>query len=141
MKRPIFAVVVLAAIAASLMAVAVVQATSDLIAVDIDIKPATSPNDINLKSKGSISVAILSTPEFDATSVDPLSVQFGPAGANERHGKGHIVDVDGDGDLDLQLHFRTQETGIEVGDTEADLTGQTFDGQAIGGCDTIRTVP
>ena len=141
MKRPIFAVVVLAAIAASLMAVAVVQATSDLIAVDIDIKPATSPNDINLKSKGLISVAILSTPDFDATSVDPLSVQFGPDGATERHGKGHIVDVDGDGDLDLQLHFRTPETGIAPGDTEASLTGQTFSGQPIAGCDTIRIVP
>ena len=138
MKRPIFAVVVLAAIAASLMVVAAVQAN---LTVDIDIKPATSPNDINLKSKGLISVAILSTPVFDATTVDPLSVQFGPAGATERHGKGHIVDVDGDGDLDLQLHFRTPETGISAGDTEADLTGQTFDGVPISGCDTIRTVP
>ncbi len=138
MKRPVFAVVFLSAIAASLMTVAAVQAN---ITVAIDIKPATSPNDINLKSKGLISVAILSTPEFDATSVDPLSVQFGPAGANERHGKGHIVDVDGDGDLDLQLHFRTPETDIAPGDTEACLTGETIAGEPISGCDTIRTVP
>ncbi len=141
MKRPIFAVVGLATIVASFMAVAAVQATMDVIEVDIDIKPGDGPNSITLGSKGLISVAILTTDEFDATSVDPLSVEFGPAGANERHGKGHIVDVDEDGDLDLQLHFRTQETGIAPGDTEACLTGETFDGQAIEGCDDVRTVP
>lgn len=43
---------------------------------------------------------------------------------------GHIEDVDGDGDLDLALHFRTQDTGIECGDTPASLAGETFSGQA-----------
>lgn len=102
--------------------------------VMIDIKPGDATSRVNLKRKGVIPVAILTTPAFDATTVDPLSVRFGPRGATESHGRGHIEDVDGDGDLDLMLHFRTQETGIAVGDTEACLTGQTFGGTPIRGC-------
>lgn len=108
--------------------------------IDIDIKPGSDPNSINLKSNGNISVAILTTEDFDATTVDPLSVQFGPNGAVEAHGRGHIEDVDYDGDLDLVLHFITQETGIACGDTDADLTGETFDGQVIEGFDSVNTV-
>jgi len=48
--------------------------------------------------------------------------------------------VDGDGDIDLVLHFRFGESGIACGDVEAELIGETFDGQAIRGSDAIRTV-
>ena len=118
-----------------------------VIEVDIDIKPGSDPNSINPNSNGVISVAILTTStaageplDFDATTVDPLSVEFGPNGATESHGKGHIEDVDGDGDLDLVLHFKTQETGIQCGDTEVSLSGETFGGQDITGTDAIQTV-
>jgi hypothetical protein len=72
--------------------------------IDIDIKPGSDPNSINPKSKEAISVAILTTDTFDATTIDPLSVQFGPNGATEIHNRGHIEDVDGDGDDDMVLH-------------------------------------
>ena len=55
-------------------------------------------------------------------------IQFGPDDATEAHGHGHIEDSDGDDDLDLVLHLSTQETGIQCGDTEASLTGETFGG-------------
>ncbi len=111
-----------------------------VITLAIDIKPGSDPNAINPASEGLIPVAILTTDTFDATTVSPITVRFGPAGANLEHRLGHLEDVDGDGDLDLLLHFRTQETGIQCGDAEASLSGETFDGQAIQGSDSIVTV-
>jgi hypothetical protein len=111
-----------------------------IVPVDIDIKPTSLRNPVNPKSRGVIPVAILTTATFDATTVDPLSVEFGPDGATEAHARGHIEDVDGDGDLDLLLHFRTQATGIVCGDTEASLIGLTVSGEPIAGTDSLVTV-
>ena len=72
--------------------------------------------------------------------MDSSTLAFGPDGAGIAHAQGHAENVDGDGDLDMVLHFKTQETGIACGDTEATLTGETFDGQAIEGTDAIKTV-
>lgn len=108
--------------------------------VDIDIKPWSDPNSINLQSKGLIPVAILTTDDFDATMVDPSTVAFGPDSASIAHGKSHIEDVDSDGDLDLVLHFNTQETGIACGDIEAVLTGETLDGIPFEGFDSVNIV-
>jgi len=105
--------------------------------VVIDIKPWSDPNPINLKSKGVIPVAILTTDEFDAATVDPDTVLF--AGAAPVHYA--MEDVDHDGDMDMILHFNTQETDIRPGDTEATLTAQTYDGKAFFGTDSVRTIP
>ena len=51
-----------------------------------------------------------------------------------------FADLDNDGDMDLLFHFRTRETGISCGDTEATLTGQTWDGTLISGTDSVNTV-
>jgi hypothetical protein len=102
--------------------------------VAVDVNPVINPN-----SQGVIFVAIVSTSDFDATTVDPDSVRFGPDGAFEAHRKGHIEDLNADGKKDLVLHFRTQETGIRCGDTIASLTGTTFDGDQIQGADSIKT--
>jgi len=55
--------------------------------VSCDIKPGSDPNSINPKSKGVIPVAILTTPDFDASTVDPTSVMFGPGEAGEAQRK------------------------------------------------------
>ena len=62
--------------------------------VDIDIKPGSDPNSINLKSKGVVPVAVLTTPDFDAATVDPATVEF--AGASPV--RWTMEDVDGDTD-------------------------------------------
>jgi hypothetical protein len=108
--------------------------------VSIDIKPGSFPNSINLRSKGKISVAILTANTFDATTVKPITVRFGATGIGAAPVRAVLEDVDGDGDTDMILHFKTQETGIVCGNTSASLTGETFGGQAIEGSDSIQTV-
>jgi len=116
--------------------------------VNIDIKPGSDPNSINCKNrKEVISVAIITTNIFDATTVDANTVKFGPTGAKETHrdkktgkAQSHMEDVDSDGDLDLVLHFRFSDTGIQCGDANATLTGKTNDNFDIAGLDSIRTV-
>jgi hypothetical protein len=105
--------------------------------VRIDIKPGSNKNPINLRSKGNIAVAILSTGKFDATQVNWETVTFGPDEATEIHQRSHLKDVDKDGDLDFLLHFNIRETGIECGDKTATLTGETFNGEAFTGSDKI----
>ena len=115
-------------------------ARSTVIQVTIDIKPGSSANTINPKSHGKIRVAILTTETFDATTVAPRSVRFGPDGAKAVHKKGQIKDVNDDGEPDLVLRFRIQATGIQCGDTSASLTGKTVEGEPIEGSDSIKTV-
>ena len=111
-----------------------------IVQVVIDIKPYSDPNSLNPGSRGVIPVAILTTDTFDALQVDVDSVTFGPMLASERHGRSHIQDVDGDGDPDIVFHFGTRQTGIECGDLDAELTGETFEGQSVTGKDNIKTV-
>lgn len=109
--------------------------------VEIDIKPNSDPNGLNPKGKGVVPVAIVTTEDFDATTVDPTTVRFGPDMAEPVHkdSSGHIEDYDGDGDLDVIYHFNIQETGIAKGDTEATLTGETYGGVHISGTDSVKT--
>ena len=107
------------------------------IVVPIDIKPGSDPNSINLKSKGVVPVAVLTTDDFDASTVDPGIVQF--AGAQPL--RWTLKDVDGDGDEDLLFHFKTQKLVLNESSTEATLTGETIGGMCIEGTDAVNIVP
>lgn len=108
--------------------------------ISIDIKPGSSRNPVNLTAKGNMPVAILTSDTFDATQVNWETVRFGPSGATERHQRLHVKDADYDGDMDVVLHFKTRDTGILCGDTEATLTGETFSGEVFTGSDVIKIV-
>ena len=111
-----------------------------VIEVLIDVKPGDGNNPINLKNKGVIPVAILTTDLFDAQDVDPLQVRFGRGQAIEAHQRGHLEDVNGDGRLDMVLHFLVQESGILPTDVEVCLTGKTTNGTPFQGCDSITVL-
>jgi hypothetical protein len=133
--------------------------------VAINIKPGSDPNSVQ-PTRGTIPVAVLTTAAgeyglplaFDATTIDPSTVHFGPAavvnaagGAPEQHGRGHIEDsreldeVTRDGDRDMVLHFRAAQSGIALTDSEACVKGKWLDGQGgihtFFGCDAVRVVP
>jgi parallel beta-helix repeat protein len=108
-----------------------------VIEVTMDIKPGSDPNSINLGSKGVVPVAVLSTDDFDASTVDPATVLFADAAPL----RWTQEDVDGDGDMDLLFHFKVQELSLDATSTEATLTGETFDEAQIQGMDTVNIVP
>jgi hypothetical protein len=109
----------------------------EVIEVIIDIKPGSEQNNINLKSKGVVPVAVLTTDDFDAATIDPDTAQF--AGAAPEHW--NLEDVDGDGVDDVIFHFRTQELELDQDSTEATLTAQLLTQEEISGTDEVRIVP
>ena len=117
-----------------------------VIYVDIDIKPGSYPNSINCENKNEvIAVAVLTTEDFDAMSIDHTTVTF--EGASETHVNKktgepirHVEDVDLDGDMDLVFHFRLGDTSLTCGSMTGTLTGERYDGIPVEGTDSVRMV-
>jgi formylglycine-generating enzyme required for sulfatase activity len=119
-----------------------------LIAVDIDIRPWSDENSIDPMSRRLIPVALLGSDTFDVADVDVATLAFGPDPAEPALDLTHPVvywlshwDVNRDGEKDLLSFYRTEQTGIAFGDTEACLTGKTLDGAPFEGCDAVSTTP
>lgn len=127
--------------------------------VEIDIKPASCPNPLNLNSKGVLPVAILGTENFDVTQVDPASVLLEGVAPLRWDLEDVATPYDGeledaysciedgpDGFLDLTLKYNTEEVVAavgEVGDGDIlvlSLTGnlkEEFGGDALYGGDVV----
>lgn len=110
--------------------------------VAIDIKPGGSQNRINPNSRGTVPVAILSSPTFDApTEVDPGSLTFGRTGEEPSLAEcdAHPRDVNGDGLPDLTCHFHTLTAAFQPGDTHGVLKGKIVLGRPFTGRDSVTT--
>lgn len=116
------------------------EQTDESLQVNIDIKPGSFPNAVNPRSKGKIPVAVLTDENFDATTVNWATVLFGVQGTEAEPVHHAFEDVDGDGDIDMIFHFRTQDTGIQCGDTSAYMRGFTLDDKELKGYDSIKPV-
>jgi hypothetical protein len=97
---------------------------------------------------GVIPVAILGSAMLDVFDLDVTTLKFGPGEAPPAHDlsdsgvfSSHLDDVNLDGHVDLVTHYRTRNTEIAAGDTEACLVAELLDGTLVVGCDTIVTVP
>lgn len=111
--------------------------------VDVDIKPGSDTNPINLNGNGNVPVAILGNPGLDVNAINVGSVNIN--GAAPTH-NGHIEDVNDDGVNDLVVHFRERDLGIPE-DTPVEtiltleLTGELNDGTPFSGQDDVRITP
>jgi 6-phosphogluconolactonase (cycloisomerase 2 family) len=111
--------------------------------VNIIVKPGSSPAMIDLRSQGSIPVAILSPPGFSAfAQVDNQSLTFGHSGNEQSLDfcDSTPEDVNGDGLPDLVCHFRTESTNFQVGDTQGILKGMTRSQRSLTGTGSIVVV-
>ena len=126
--------------------------------VEIDIKPGSFPNSINLGSGGATPVAILGSVSLNVNEIDTITLSLGTSGVKTVGKKVKqlcsVVDVSGDfsfglegapdGYDDLVCHFVTISIVPEAGNTTAKLSGNflaVFGGGAIEGTDSVNIVP
>lgn len=111
----------------------------------IDILPGDDNNIINPRRMKKISVAILSTPGFSAsTIVDQPSLTFGVTGdeASWFSCTRKPKDVNGDGTKDLVCQFSTRDAGFQCGDVVGILKGTALSGErSFEGRQTVLITP
>ena len=105
--------------------------------VKIDVRPGSRHNIIHLGSWGFLPVAVLSTPDFDATSIDPETVVF--AGAEPVYSVRARVNRDRKADM-LFFFWKRHLKDLNESSTEATLTGQTTEDLSISGTDTVTII-
>ncbi len=122
--------------------------------VSVDVKPASCPNQLNVKSKGILPVAILGSDVLNVEDIDLSSVLLeGVAplrGSYEDVARPVLDEMEcactsegSDGYMDLTLKFRTEEIVSALGQIIDDdmrilhLTGYLKDGTPIEGSDCI----
>ena len=114
--------------------------------VQIDIKPGSDPNSINLCSGGAVPVAILGSATFDVNNINTDTLRFADAavkivGRRDPHSLCSYEDVNDDGIVDLVCHFVTTDIASLDGDSIlANVVGELFDETSIKGMDSVNIV-
>jgi hypothetical protein len=119
-------------------------ASTEPLAVGIDIRPHLVPNVIRARAHGLIRVAVLSDATFDAPgAVDTATLTFGPTGDEPSllNCSRFSRDVSGDGLADLICRFSLAEADFEHGDELGVLKGATAEGVPFIGTDAVLVVP
>jgi len=134
-----------------------------LLVVDVDIKPGSCPNPLNVTDKGVLPVAVLGSEGFDVTTIDIASIRLegvAPIRSNYEDVATpvYVEDEDEycecttegpDGYLDLTLKFKVQEVVAVIGEVnngdlfELSLTGvltEVFEGTPIKGTDCVVVI-
>ena len=110
--------------------------------VEIAVAPGRhKPGVVTAGGRGFTVVILFGSAELEVSAVDVSTLAFGPAAAPPAwFWKGSRWDVNGDGRADLLAFFRTAQTGLRPGDTQACLIGETSETR-FEGCDDVRVKP
>ena len=137
-------------------------ADDNILPVEIDIKPGSCPNSLNVNSKGVLPVAVLGAQDFDVETIDPETIRLTVEGSEKdvlpirwnyddvaTPFDGELCDCHefrGDGIMDLTLKFDTQEL-VEMleldgfaGETIALIISGECDDGAFEGRDCVRVL-
>lgn len=121
----------------------VIEPVSRVISAQIDIKPGSSRNPLNINGNGKIPVAILGSNELDVSLIDSTTLAL--AGL-EHSLNGQALPMcapeysNGDEFLDLVCHFQDDPSRWEPEPGEARLTGALIDGTLFTGTDVFDVV-
>lgn len=119
--------------------------------MEIDVKPGSSVNPLNLNGNGVVPIAVLGSDDVDVTTLIVGSILAGATGdveideATPMHG-GHFEFVNDDNILDLVLHFREGDLGLSSDLPAFDvrqiyLTAESTEGVYFIGQDDVRINP
>ena len=112
--------------------------------VEIDIRPGSAFNPINVNSKGLLPVAIFGSPNFDVSQIDRPNVDFDifEVNGSTLATRCNIDNVDGDGIDDMVCFFKIQDIEHKcMGDFPiGQIQGQLLDGTPFRGFDVVRWV-
>ncbi len=120
--------------------------TLALVPIEIDIKPGSDQNSINLCSNGSVPVAILGSDVFDVYDVDTDTLRFADltvkmVGKKDPRLLCSHEDINFDGSADLVCHYQMMDMATLDGDsTSATLSGSLDNGTRIEGTDVVNIV-
>lgn len=119
--------------------------------VIIDIRPGLYPNRVNLTSKGLLAVAVLSTPDFDASQFIPEMAHLSDATMAMTDGCSGAMavrwtwdDENSDGLTDLVFYFKIQDLDLTSSSTAATLMAHGTYGSStlhIMGTDSVLVKP
>jgi hypothetical protein len=113
--------------------------------VEIDVLPGEAYKLIDATTRSTVPVAILSSVDFDATTVNPTSVRFAGApitkGKGAQLARGILSDVNGDGRIDLIVYVSVYSLHLVAGASDALLTAVTFDGKTVSGSQEVSFNP
>ncbi|MHC4735896.1 MAG: hypothetical protein ACYTDW_15780, partial [Planctomycetota bacterium] len=124
------------------------------ILVDVDIKPGSCPNPLNVTSRGVLPVAVLGSEDFDVSSIDVASIRLAgvaPIRSSYEDVATPVSDANEcecstegpDGFPDLKLKFETQRVVEAIGEVDhgdelvLELTGVLSDETPIEGSDCV----
>ena len=114
--------------------------------IEIDIKPGSDPNSINLCSNGAVPVAVLGSEMLDVSNVNTETLRFSEAavkvvGRKDPHSVCSYEDANGNSFVDVVCHFVTADiAAIDGESTTATVNGELLDGTAIEGTDSVNIV-
>jgi hypothetical protein len=126
--------------AALVVPLATVTLAAQVTRIAIDIAPGDSPTVIEAGRGGLLPVAILSTPAFDATTIDPSTIRFGPTGTEAEPARTVTEDVDRDDRVDMMSLIRVADVPLPCGDVDMRLKAETSTGAAVEGVERVTII-